>query len=204
MTNHAIPAHIEIILASGSPRRRELLAGMGIPFRVAEAYPVDEIYPPDTEPHEVPLYLAELKSRAYPEELSDNQILITADTVVIHGGRVIGKPKDRSDAIRILTSLSGSTHEVTTGIMIRNRLAHKCLSETTRVTFGILSRGEIEFYVDNFRPYDKAGAYGIQEWIGYTGIERIEGSFYNVMGLPTRLLYTGLKDFMETQYTDNR
>ena len=204
MSNSIIPNYIEIILASGSPRRRELLTAMGIPFRVAEAYPVDEIYPPDTGPHEVPLYLAELKSRAYPEGLSDNQILITADTVVIHGGRVIGKPKDRSDAIRILTSLSGSTHEVTTGIMIRNRLAHKCLSETARVTFGILSRDEIEFYVDNFRPYDKAGAYGIQEWIGYTGIERIEGSFYNVMGLPTRLLYTGLKDFMETQYTDNR
>lgn len=204
MSNSIIPNYIEIILASGSPRRRELLAGMGIPFRVAEAYPVDEVYPPDIEPHEVPLYLAELKSRAYPEELPDNQILITADTVVIHGGRVIGKPKDRSDAIRILTSLSGSTHEVTTGIMIRNRLAHKCLAETAQVTFGCLSSDEIGFYVDNFRPYDKAGAYGIQEWIGYTGIERIEGSFYNVMGLPTRLLYTGLKDFMETQYTDNR
>lgn len=204
MSNSIIPNYIEIILASGSPRRRELLADMGIPFRVAEAYPVDEIYPPDTEPHEVPSYLAELKSRAYPQELSDNQILITADTVVIHGGRVIGKPKDRNDAIRILASLSGSTHEVTTGIMIRNQLTHKYLSETTRVTFGILSQSGIEFYVDNFRPYDKAGAYGIQEWIGYTGIERIEGSFYNVMGLPTRLLYTGLKDFMETQYTDNR
>ncbi len=198
-----IPDYIKIILASGSPRRRELLAGMGIPFDTARPYPVDERYPESLAPHDVPAYLAELKSRAYPNALTDNQILITADTVVIHGGRVIGKPKGREDAIEILGSLSGSTHEVTTGIAIRNRSAQKILSETARVVFGPLSPAEIEYYVDNFRPYDKAGAYGIQEWIGYVGIERIEGSFYNVMGLPTRLLYTGLTEFIKTHYTDN-
>lgn len=195
---------LDIILASGSPRRRELLAGMEIPFRVAEPYSVDEAYPDDLEPCEVPEYLAKLKSELYPNPLKNNQILITADTVVILNGQVIGKPKDREEAIRTLTALAGKTHEVTTGIMLRNHQANKILSETARVTFGPLNREEIEFYVDNFRPYDKAGAYGIQEWIGYIGIERIEGSFYNVMGLPTRLLYTALTDFIKTQYTDNQ
>lgn len=200
MLSCSIPENIEIILASGSPRRRELLAGMGIPFRIADAYPVEEVYPPDIGPQEVPLFLAALKSKAYPKVLTDNQILLTADTVVIHSGRVIGKPKDRAEAIEILGTLSGSAHEVVTGMTLRNCRTEKRLSETTRVIFGPLWPAEIEFYVDTFRPYDKAGAYGIQEWIGYVGIERIEGSFYNVMGLPTRLLYTGLADFIQTQY----
>lgn len=195
---------LDIILASGSPRRRDLLTGMEIPFRIAEPYHVEEVYPDHLEPHEVPGYLAKLKSEAYPKPLDDKQILITADTVVILGQKVIGKPKDREEAIRTLTALAGKTHEVTTGIMLRNCKTNKLLSETARVTFGPLSYEEIEFYVDNFRPYDKAGAYGIQEWIGYIGIERIEGSFYNVMGLPTRLLYMALTDFIKTQYTDNQ
>lgn len=199
-----LPDNIEIILASGSPRRRELMAGMGLPFRVAKSYAIDEVYPADLPPHEVPLFLAELKSKAYPTALADNQILITADTVVVHDAHVIGKPKDREEAVEILSVLSGSTHEVTTGLMIRNRSAQKALSETAKVTFGNLTPEEIGFYVDLFRPYDKAGSYGIQEWIGYIGIERIEGSFYNVMGLPTRLLYTGLNEFIKTQYTDNQ
>lgn len=196
--------NLDIILASGSPRRKELLAGMCIPFRVAEPYSVDEVFPDNLSPHEVPAYLARLKSEAYPNLLDDKQILITADTVVILGQKVIGKPKDRDEVIKTLTALAGKTHEVTTGIMLRSNQASKILSETARVTFGPLSREEIEFYVDNFRPYDKAGAYGIQEWIGYVGIERIEGSFHNVMGLPTRLLYTALSDFTKTQYTDNQ
>lgn len=199
-----LPDNIEIILASGSPRRRELMEGMGIPFRVAESYAIDEVYPADLPPHEVPLFLAELKSKAYPMVLADNQILITADTVVVHDARVIGKPKDREEAVGILNMLTGSTHEVTTGVMIRNRSAQKALSDTAKVTFGTLTSEEIGFYVDHFRPYDKAGSYGIQEWIGYIGIERIEGSFYNVMGLPTHLLYTGLIEFIKTQYTDNQ
>lgn len=199
-----LPDNIEIILASGSPRRRELMMGMGIPFRVAESYSIDEVYPADLPPHEVPLFLAELKSKAYPTALADNQILITADTVVVHDAHVIGKPKDREEAIEILSTLSGSIHKVTTGVVIRNRSAQKALSDTAKVTFGTLTSEEIGFYVDHFRPYDKAGSYGIQEWIGYIGIERIEGSFYNVMGLPTRLLYTGLNEFIKTQYTDNQ
>lgn len=196
MSAPAIPENIEIILASGSPRRRELLAEMGIPFRVAEAYPVEERYPESLMPHDVPVYLAELKSMAYPNALTDNQILITADTVVIHGGRVIGKPEGREKAIETLGFLSGAAHEVVSGIVIRNNRTERKLSETTRVVFGRLTPAEIEYYVDRFRPYDKAGAYGIQEWIGCVGIERIEGSFYNVMGLPTRLLYTELLDFI--------
>lgn len=199
-----LPDNIEIILASGSPRRRELMEGMGIPFRVAESYAIDEVYPADLPPHEVPLFLAELKSKAYPTALGDNQILITADTVVVHDARVIGKPRDREEAVGILNMLTGSTHEVTTGVMIRNRSAQKALSDTAKVTFGTLTPEDIGFYVDHFRPYDKAGSYGIQEWIGYIGIERIEGSFYNVMGLPTHLLYTGLIEFIKTQYTDNQ
>lgn len=196
--------NFDIILASGSPRRKELLAGMCIPFRVAGHYNVDEVYPEDLPPHAVPVHLARLKSETYPNHLNDNQILITADTVVILGQKVIGKPKDREEAIKTLTALAGQTHEVTTGIMLRNNRDRKILSETARVTLGPLSREEIEFYVDHFRPYDKAGAYGIQEWIGYVGIERIEGSFYNVMGLPTRLLYTALRDFTKAQNTDNQ
>lgn len=195
---------LDIILASGSPRRRELLTGMGIPFRIADPYSMEELYPQDLTPHEVPTFLARLKSEAYPETLTTNQILITADTVVILNGQVIGKPQDREDAVRILTQLSGATHEVTTGVMLRNHQTNKILSDTSQVTFGPLSREEIEFYVDHFCPYDKAGAYGIQEWIGYIGIERITGSFYNVMGLPTRLLYTGLINFIKAQYSDNQ
>lgn len=190
---------IELILASGSPRRRELMAGLGLPFRIADAYSVEERYPADTEPHEVPRYLSQLKSKAYPGTLGEHEILVTADTVVIHSGQVIGKPRDRADALRILGILSGSTHEVVTGLTLRSARAATTLSETARVTFGSLSPEQIAYYVDNYRPYDKAGAYGIQEWIGYVGIERIEGSFYNVMGLPTRLLYTGLIDFLHTQ-----
>lgn len=200
----AIPDYVEIILASGSPRRRELLVGMGIPFDVAEPYPVDEVYPAGLAPHKIPGYLAEAKSNAFPKPLNDNQILITADTVVILGQKVIGKPKDRDEAIKTLTALSGKTHEVTTGIMLRSNRASKIFSETARVVFGTLTPEEIDFYVDGFRPYDKAGAYGIQEWLGYIGIERIEGSFYNVMGLPTRLLYAGLTEFIKTHYTDNQ
>lgn len=201
---NTIPDNIEIILASGSPRRRELLAWMGIPFRVAEPYSVDEVYPADLAPHDVPVYLAETKCNAFPNPLNDNQILITADTVVILGQKVIGKPKDREEAVTILNILSGSAHEVTTGVVIRNRQAQQSFSETTSVRFGTLTPEEIDFYVDRFRPYDKAGAYGIQEWIGYVGIERIEGSFYNVMGLPTRPLYTHLTDFIQTHYTHHR
>ncbi len=194
---------LDIILASGSPRRRELLTGMAIPFRVADAYAVEERYPTSLPLAEVPGYLSRLKSEAYPIPLAENQILITADTLVLLGERALGKPKDRQAAIEMLNTLSGGTHHVTTGVTIRNHAAQVTFSETTAVTFGTLSMDEIAFYVDTFRPYNKAGAYGIQEWIGYVGIERIDGSFYNVMGLPTRLLYTKLTDFIRTRYSAN-
>ena len=188
----------DIILASSSPRRRELLTGLGIPFRVAAPYAVEEVYPAGTAPHAVPAYLSALKSNAYPQPLTNRQILLTADTVVIHSGQVIGKPQDAADAARILRQLAAATHEVVTGITLRDNRRTVTCSETARVTFGPLSDDEITYYVDTYRPMDKAGAYGIQEWIGYIGIERIEGSFYNVMGLPTRLLYTTLIDFIQT------
>ncbi len=176
---------------------------MAIPFRVADAYAVEERYPASLPLAEVPGYLSRLKSEAYPKPLEENQILITADTLVLHGERALGKPQDRQAAIEMLNTLSGGTHHVTTGVTIRNHAAQVTFSETTAVTFGTLSMDEIAFYVDTFRPYDKAGAYGIQEWIGYVGIERIDGSFYNVMGLPTRLLYTKLTDFIRTRYSAN-
>ena len=188
-----------LLLASHSPRRQQLLRDCGLEFTLIDKYDVEERYPADTEPHEVPRYLSQLKSKTYPGTLAEHEILVTADTVVIHSGQVIGKPRDRADALRILGILSGSTHEVVTGLTLRSAQAATTLSETARVTFGPLSPEQIACYVDNYRPYDKAGAYGIQEWIGYVGIERIEGSFYNVMGLPTRLLYTGLIDFLHTQ-----
>lgn len=175
---------------------------MEIPFRVAEAYPVEECYPAGLAPTDVPLYLAEQKSKAYPGELTERQILITADTLVLRGDRPLGKPKDREEAIGTLSLLSGAVHEVITGVVVRNHRAERQFSETTRVTFGHLSVEEVEYYVDTFRPYDKAGAYGIQEWIGYVGIERIEGSFYNVMGLPTRRLYVELNDFIKAHYAE--
>lgn len=196
--------NIDIILASGSPRRHELMEGMRIPFRLADKYGVDEIYPAVLNPHDVPEFLAKLKSESYPFQLKDNQILITADTVVIHKGRVIGKPKDREEAIATLHSLSGSKHEVITGIMIRNHLNALQFSDVSKVFFSTLIQEDIEYYVDTYHPFDKAGAYGIQEWIGYIGIERIEGSFYNVMGLPTHRLYAALTDFVKTNYPDNQ
>lgn len=190
--------NIEIILASGSPRRRELMEGMGIPFRLAAPYAVDEVYPPNLNPYEVPEFLSSKKSFAYPNSLSKREILITADTVVIHNGRVIGKPKDRDEAIATLGMLSGSTHEVVTGVSLRNKLILNHFSDTSTVTFDVLTPEDIIYYIDNYRPFDKAGGYGIQEWIGYIGIERIEGSFYNVMGLPTAKLYRELTKFIET------
>ena len=185
-----------LILASGSPRRRQLLADAGIEFTVARKYPCDEVYPADMPAEEVAPYLAGRKSMAYPDELAGNEILITADTVVTIDGCVLGKPDGREDALRMLQKLSGATHKVVTGVMLRSARASHLFSVGTLVTFRTLTREEMEYYVDNFRPYDKAGAYGIQEWIGYAAVERIEGSFYNVMGLPVQRLYVELERFI--------
>ena len=186
-----------VILASNSPRRRQLLSEAGFRFDTAEKYECDERVPADLPAADTAEYIAALKSRAYPEPLAENEILITADTVVIVGDEVLGKPSDRNDALRMLRLLSGRTHTVTTGVMFRTADKSLIFKAETAVTFRKLTDEEAEYYVDNFRPYDKAGAYGIQEWIGYAAAERIEGSFYNVMGLPVQRLYKELEDFLE-------
>lgn len=185
-----------LILASNSPRRRQLLTEAGVPFEVAVKYHCDECYPAELPAGQVAEYVARLKSEAYPEPLADNEILITADTVVIAGDEVLGKPADRDGAIAMLGKLSGRVHKVVTGVVLRTPTQRRSFSVETAVTFRALSDEELVYYVDTFRPFDKAGAYGIQEWIGYAAVERIEGSFYNVMGLPVQRLYMELDDFL--------
>ena len=185
-----------LILASNSPRRRQLLTDAGISFEPADKYECDERVPADIPISDTAEYIAALKSRAYPKPLAANEILMTADTVVIVGGRVLGKPADRTDALRMLRMLSGKSHTVATGVMFRTTHSSRIFRTETSVTFRELTDEELEYYVDTFRPYDKAGAYGIQEWIGYAAVERIEGSFYNVMGLPVQRVYKELEDFL--------
>lgn len=187
----------EVLLASKSPRRRQLLADCGIEFRVAEGRDAEECYPADMPLEEVAEYLSQLKSDAYADVLEGGQVLITADTVVIAGGEILGKPKDREDALRMLSLLSGAEHKVVTGVTLRTRDGHRSFACESKVRFRALERQEMEYYIDTYHPYDKAGAYGIQEWIGYVGIEGIEGSFYNVMGLPIQRLYVELEDFLK-------
>ena len=182
----------QIILASQSPRRQELLRGLNIPFEV-QTIDVEEDFPDELSAEEIPCYLAEKKAKAY--SLAENTMLITADTIVWLENRVLGKPRDRAEAVKMLTELSGKTHEVITGVCITTKAKRKTFFDVSRVRFAELSQEEIEFYVENFRPYDKAGAYGIQEWIGYIGAEYIEGSFYNIMGLPIQRLYAELKNW---------
>ena len=185
-----------LILASHSPRRRELLAGCGLQFTLADNYEVDERYPDDLPVDEVAAYLSRLKSESFPRELSDGEVLITADTVVLLQDRILGKPSGREGAIGMLRDLSGRNHRVITGVTLRRRDGIETFDSRTEVWFKPLTAEEIRYYVDTFQPYDKAGAYGIQEWIGYVGIERIEGSFYNVMGLPVQKLIARLKKFI--------
>ncbi len=185
--------HYDIVLASASPRRHELLKGLGIDFRVEVLKGIDERYPADLEPRKIPEFLSQLKANAYA--LKPDELLITADTVVISGGKVLGKPADRAQAIAMLQSLSGHDHEVTTGVTILTSEKQVTFGCTSMVTFAQLTQAEIEHYVDTCHPMDKAGAYGIQEWIGYIGISGIRGSFYNVMGLPVQRLYEALKQF---------
>ena len=184
-----------IILGSRSPRRRELLADCDITFEVADSYEVEEIFPADLPAAEVAEYLSRLKADGSPLPLAENDILITADTVVINNGEILGKPADRDHAIRMIASLGGKTHTVVTGVTIRTAERSVSFSSSSEVTFRALDTDEIEYYIDTYRPFDKAGAYGIQEWIGCTAIESISGSFYNVMGLPVAALYKQLKQF---------
>lgn len=185
-----------LILASQSPRRRQLLADAGIEYSLAPRFECEELYPESLPAVEVAEYLSRLKSEAYPAPLADRDILLTADTVVVAGGEVLGKPVDRADAIAIIEKLSGKEHEVITGVTLRSAGAVKSFSSHSKVYFRTLSQEEIEYYVDTYSPMDKAGAYGIQEWIGYVGIEGIEGSFYNVMGLPIQRVYCELDSFI--------
>jgi septum formation protein len=184
-----------IILASKSPRRQQLLAGMDIEFEIITK-DTDEDFPDDMPLDKVAAYLCEKKADAFDElELPENYLLITADTVVVVDGIILNKPADEAEAVSMLQQLSGNCHEVITGICLRSAKYKKVFSEQSRVQFGHLDVEEIQHYVKQYQPFDKAGAYGIQEWIGYVGIRSIEGSFYNVMGLPTHRLFHELKAF---------
>lgn len=185
-----------LILASQSPRRRQLLADTGIEFELAPRFECEESFSEEMPAAEVAEYLANLKSEAYPEPLGEKDILLTADTVVIACNRILGKPADRAEAIAMISMLSGREHEVVTGVTLRSAERVKRFSVSSKVRFRALTQEEIEYYVDTYKPFDKAGSYGIQEWIGYVGIEGIEGSFYNVMGLPVQRLYCELGEFI--------
>ena len=196
MLLHDILKNYRLILASASPRRRELLTSCDLDFTLAEKFECEECYPADLEADRVAEYLSQLKSNAYPHTLATNDILLTADTVVIVGGEILGKPKDSADAERMLKMLSGATHKVVTGVTLRTAKQTISFSAESSVTFRTLEAEEIAYYIEKYRPLDKAGAYGIQEWIGYIGIEGIKGSFYNVMGLPVQRLYQALKELI--------
>ncbi len=180
-----------IILASGSPRRHQFLKDMNIPF-IMEHRPVKEEFPEDLKAVEITDYLSELKAKVFLGELKTNEILITSDTIVWHNGKALGKPGTTSEAYKMLESLSGKTHEVITSVTFTTNTRQKTVNCSTAVTFKILSPVEIDHYIREYQPLDKAGAYGIQEWIGLIGITRVEGSYFNVVGLPTHLVYKTL------------
>ncbi len=192
----------KIILASGSPRRQELLKGLDLDFEILLKKGVNENYPDTLRGGEIPLYLSQLKARAYNDVLTSDTILLTADTIVWLDGRVLGKPKDLEDAKRMITMLSGRTHEVFTGVTLttlspaNERIEDSFVAES-KVTFNSLTPSQIDYYVNTYKPLDKAGAYGVQEWIGYVGVKRIEGSFYNIMGLPVAMLYQHLQPLLQ-------
>lgn len=182
----------KVILASGSPRRRELMAGLGVNYEVRILPDVDESYPDTLQGEEIPLYIAKEKADAYIPMMQPDELIITADTIVWLDGKVLGKPRDREDALQMLRTMSGRTHEVFTGVCITTTDWQRSFTAQTEVRFATLSEDEIVYYVDNFKPMDKAGAYGVQEWIGFIGVENISGSYYNIMGLPVQKLYREL------------
>lgn len=182
----------KIILASQSPRRKQLLEWAEVPFEII-VQETDESYPADLSIEEIAVHIARNKALAIQHTVTETMPILAADTIVVLEGRIIGKPKDREDAISILSSLSGKEHEVITGVVILNGSKELAFAETTRVLFHELSPAQVEFYVDNYKPYDKAGAYAIQEWIGVVGIKNINGDFYNVMGLPVSRVVQALQ-----------
>lgn len=187
------PYHI--ILASNSPRRRELLRGLDLDYEVRVLPDIQESYPSGLPADEIPLYIAAEKAAAYRDTMKPGELIITADTVVVLGREVLGKPSSLDDARRMLRSLSGCTHQVITGVCLMTTQKERRFSVTTDVTFKELTDEEINYYVDTYRPLDKAGAYGIQEWIGYVGVTGLVGSYFNVMGLPVQRIYNELKMF---------
>jgi len=185
----------KIILASNSPRRRELLAGLGLSFEVRVLPDIDESYPDTLPAVDTAEYIAQKKAAAYQAVMSDDELIITADTVVIVADEVLGKPADADEARVMLSKLSGRTHQVVTGVCLTTRDRSSHFSVTTEVTFKQLTEAEIDYYISHYQPFDKAGAYGIQEWIGYIGCTGLNGSYYNVMGLPVQRIYTELQTF---------
>lgn len=186
-----------IVLVSQSPRRRELLKGLELEFKCTSV-DTDESYPASLKDGEIPMYIAKQKADAYLPQMADNTLAITADTVVLINGSVLGKPKSRQEAIDMLHTLSGNAHQVITGVCIFTKGKRKTFSVLTDVRFTTLTDAEIEHYIDTYKPFDKAGSYGVQEWIGYVGIEKITGSYFNVMGLPVQRLYKELNQFFPT------
>ncbi len=186
-----------VVLVSQSPRRRELLKGLELEFECTSV-DTDESYPASLKDGEIPMYIAEQKADAYLPQMADNTLAITADTVVLINGSVLGKPKSRQEAVDILHTLSGNAHQVITGVCIFTKGKRKTFSVLTDVQFTTLTDAEIEHYIDTYKPFDKAGSYGVQEWIGYVGIEKITGSYFNVMGLPVQRHYKELNQFFPT------
>lgn len=182
-----------IILASGSPRRQQFLNDLNLDFTI-DVREIEEVFPDTLKGAEITDYLAKLKSEPFAD-LNSDDLLITSDTIVWMNDKAIGKPKDKEDAIKILNDLSGNMHEVITSICFKTRTNTKIINDITKVYFKELSKNEIEFYVDNFEPFDKAGSYGIQDWIGYIGVEKIEGSYFNVMGFPVHKFYQEMLKF---------
>ena len=184
----------KIILASNSPRRKELLAGLDLQFEVRVLQGIDESYPQDLPTLKIAEFISKKKADAYVQTMADDELVITADTVVILGDEVMGKPHDEADAKRMLGELSGRTHQVATGVTLSTKERQVSFSVVTDVTFKQLSADEIDYYVRTYHPFDKAGAYGIQEWIGYIGVTALKGSYFNVMGLPVQRIYEALKN----------
>jgi septum formation protein len=183
-----------IILASKSPRRQDLLKKLGFEFEI-KTKEIEEIYPPGLLQEQVAGFLSELKASAFQQELGDKDLVITSDTIVCLGAEIIGKPKDRADAIQMLSKLSGNKHEVITAVTLTAKEKQHTFYEVTAVYFKTLTLQEIEYYIDKYQPFDKAGSYGIQEWIGFIGIEKINGSYFNVMGLPVKRVYEEILKF---------
>lgn len=185
----------KIILASNSPRRKELLAGIDVQFEVRVIQDIDESYPADLPTKDIAEYISHKKAAVYQQQMAPDELIITADTVVVLGNEVMGKPHDEADARRMLRELSGRTHQVITGVTLTTIQKQVSFSVETDVTFKQLSDSEIDYYVSHYKPFDKAGAYGIQEWIGHIGVTALQGSYFNVMGLPVQRIYEALRQF---------